>query len=116
MEAKFFSEIEKKMDVKTIKDFEKEVRTKIYNELESLRKKNEDLSRVLMVGESLMWEKIRNEEYSWLQIKSDKKKKLYRLIDIYLNFIDIVDIVKDLNTKVEKVKSLKNAPDDDDED
>ena len=58
MEAKFFSEIEKKMDVKTIKDFEKEVRTKIYNELESLRKKNEDLSRVLMVGESLMWKKI----------------------------------------------------------
>ena len=39
MEAKFFSEIEKKMDVKKIKDFEKEVRTKIYNELESLRKK-----------------------------------------------------------------------------
>ena len=28
MEAKFFSEIEKKMDVKTIKDFEKEVRSK----------------------------------------------------------------------------------------
>ena len=35
MEAKFFSEIEKKMDVKTIKDFEKEVRTKIYNELDT---------------------------------------------------------------------------------
>ena len=115
MEAKFFSEIEKKMDVKTIKDFEKEVRTKIYNELESLRKKNENLSRVLMVGESMIWEKIRNEEYSWLQLNSDKKKKLYRLIDIYLNFIDIVDIVKDLNTKVEKVKSLKNAHDDDED-
>ena len=28
METKFFSEIEKKMDVKTIKDFEKEVRKK----------------------------------------------------------------------------------------
>ena len=26
MEAKFFSEIEKNMDVKTLKDFEKEVR------------------------------------------------------------------------------------------
>ena len=110
MEAKFFSEIEKKMDVKTIKDFEKEVRTKIYNELESLRKKNEDLSRVLMVGECEMWKKIRNEEYSWLQLNSDKKKKLYRLIDIYLNFVDIVDSVKDLNTKVEKVKRLKNTP------
>ena len=114
MEAKFFSEIEKKMDVKAIKDFEKEVRSKIYNELESLRKKDEDLSRVLMVGECEMWKKIRNEEYSWLQLNSDKKKKLYRLIDIYSNFIDIVDSVKDLNTKVERVKSLKNTPVDED--
>ena len=113
MEAKFFSEIEKKMDVKTLKDFEKDVRTQINNELEALRKKNDDLSRVLMAGECEMWEKIRNEEYSWLQIKSDKKNKLYRLIDIYSNFIDIVDSVKDLNTKVERVKSLKNAPDED---
>ena len=70
MEAKFFSEIEKKMNVKTIKDFEKEVRTKIYNKLESLRK-NDNLSRVLMDGEINMWKKIRNEEYSWLQINSD---------------------------------------------
>ena len=110
MEAKFFSEIEKKMDVKTIKDFEKEVRTKINNEFDSLRKKNDDLSRVLMAGECEMWKKIRNEEYSWLQIKSDKKNKLYRLIDIYSNFIDIVDSVKDLNTKVDRVKQLKDTP------
>ena len=39
MEAKFFLEIEKKMNVKTLKDFEKEVRNKIINEFESLRKK-----------------------------------------------------------------------------
>ena len=115
MEAKFFSEIEKKMDVKTLKDFEKEVRRKINNEFESLRKKNDDLSRVLMAGECEMWEKIRDEEYSWLKIDSDKKKKLYRLIDNYSKFNDIVDIVKDLNTKVERIKLLKNAPDDDDE-
>ena len=110
MEAKFFSEIEKKMDVKTIKDFEKEVRTKIYNELESLRKKNEDLHRVLIAVECEMWKKIRNEEYSWLQLNSDKKKRLYRLIDIYSIFNKIVDSVKDLNTKVEKVKQLKDTP------
>ena len=113
MEAKFFSEIEKKMNVKTIKDFEKEVRTKIYNELESLRK-NDNFSRVLIVGEINMWKKIRNEEYSWLHINSDKKKKLYRLIDICSNFVDIVDSVKDLNTKVERVKQLKNTPVDSD--
>ena len=110
MEAKFFSEIEKKMDVKTIKDFEKEVRSKIYNELESLRKKDDNLSRVLMVGEFEMWKKIRNEEYSWLQLNSDKKKKLYRLIDIYSIFNEIVDSVKDLNKKVERTKLLKDTP------
>ena len=114
MEAKFFSEIEKKMDVKTLKDFEKEVRTKIYNKFDSLRKKNDDLSRVLMAGECEMWEKIRNEEYSWLKINSDKKKKLYRLIDIYSKFDDIVDSVKDLNTKVDRVKQLKDTPEDTD--
>ena len=108
MEAKFFSEIEKKMDVKTLKDFEKDVRTQINNELEALRKKNDDLSRVLMAGECEMWEKIKNEEYSWLNINSNKKKKLYRLIDIYSKFDYIVDSVKDLNTKVDRVKQLKD--------
>ena len=110
MEAKFFSEIEKKMDVKTIKDFEKEVRKIIYNELETLRKENDDFSRVLIAGEINIWKKIRNEEYSWLQINNDKKKKLYRLIDIYSIFVDIIDSVKDLNTKVERVKQLKDTP------
>ena len=57
MEAKFFSEIEKKMDVKTLKNFEKDVRAQINNELETLRKKNDYLSRVLMAGECEMWEK-----------------------------------------------------------
>ena len=110
MEAKFFSEIEKKMDVKTLRDFEKDVRTQINNEFESLRKKNDDLSRVLMAVECEMWEKIRNEEYSWLQINSNKKKKLYRLIDIYSKFDDILDSVKDLNREVDRVKQLKDTP------
>ena len=107
MEDKFSSEIQKNIDVKTLKDFEKEVRTKINNEFEILRNRNVDLSRVLMAGEREMWGKIRDEDYSWLKIKSDKKKKLFRLIDIYRNFDDIIDIVKDLNTKVEQIKELK---------
>ena len=78
--------------------------------MDTLRKENDNLSRILIAGESDIWKKIRNEEYSWLQLNSDKKKKLYRLIDIYSNFIDIVDSVKDLNTKVERVKQLKDIP------
>ena len=114
MEAKFFSEIEKNMDVETIKDFEKEIRTKINDEFETLRSKNADLSRVLMAGECEMWEKIRKGEYSWLKIKSDKKKKLFKLIDIYTKFDSIVDTVKELERKVEKVKKLKDSPVDSD--
>ena len=114
MEAKFFSEIEKNMDVETIKDFEKEIRTKIIEEFEILRSKNADLSRVLMAGECEMWEKIRKGEYSWLKIKSEKKKKLFRLIDIYTKFDSIVDTVKELERKVEKVRKMKDAPVDSD--
>ena len=114
MEAKFFLEIEKNMDVETIQDFEKEIRTKIIEEFEILRSKNADLSRVLMAGECEMWEKIRKGEYSWLKIKSDKKNKLFRLIDIYTKFDSIVDTVKELERKVEKVKKMKDAPVDSD--
>ena len=98
------------MDVETLKDFEKEVRTKIISEFEILRNKDADLSRVLMGGECDMWEKIRRGDYSWLKIKSDKKKRLFRLIDIYLKFDSMVDTVKELEQKVEKIKKLKDTP------
>ena len=88
MEAKFFAEIEKKMDVKTLKDFEKEVRTKINNEFESLRNKNDSLSRVLMAGECEMWGKIINEDYSWLKIKSDKKRNFIVLLTFTRNLVE----------------------------
>ena len=112
MEAKFFTEIKKKMNVKTLKDFEKELRTKINHEFETLGAKNDDLSRILMAGEREMWEKIRNGEYSWLKLNLDKNKKLRRLIDIYAEFDDVVESVKFLNRKVDRLKQLKNAPDD----
>ena len=50
------------MDVKKLKDYEKDVRTKINNEFETLRAKNDNLSRVLMAGECEMWRKIRYED------------------------------------------------------
>ena len=77
--------------------------------METLRKENDDLSRILIASESDIWKRIRNEEYSWLHINSNKKKKLYRLIDIYSNFIDIVDSVRDLNKKVDRVNQLKEV-------
>ena len=98
------------MDVKTIRDFEKEVRTKINHEFESLRKTNDDLSRILTAGECEMWGNIIDGNYSWLKIKKDKKKKLLRLTDIYSRFDDIVGNVKELNKKVDEIKKLKDSP------
>ena len=86
-----------------------ESRTTRLTSITEIRNKNEDLSRVLMAGECVMWKKIRNGDYSWLKIKSDKKK-LFRLIDIYSNFGVIVDSVKDLNEKVVQIKKLKDTP------
>jgi len=40
MEAKFFAKVEKKMDVKTLRDFEKEIRPKINHEFETVSQKN----------------------------------------------------------------------------
>ena len=108
MEAKFFSEIEKKMDVKTLRDFKKEARTKINHEFESIRKTNKDLSKVLMFGECELWNGIKDGKYSWLKIKSDKKKKLFRLIDIYSKVSNLVEDVGDLNKKVDDLKKLKD--------
>ena len=98
------------MDIKTLRDFEKEVRTKIIHELEGLRKTNDNLSRILTTGECELWVNIRNGNYSWLKIKSDKKKKLFRLIDIYSGFDNIVGNVKELNKKVDEIKKLKDEP------
>ena len=85
------------MDIKTLKDFEKEVRTKINDEFESLRKKNDGLSRVLMFGECQLWNSIKNGKYSWLKIKSDKVSNL-------------VENVGDINKKVDDLKKLKDTP------
>ena len=114
MEAKFFSEIEKNMDVKTLRDFEKEVRTKINHEFESIKKTNKDLSKVLMFGECELWNGIKDGKYSCLKIKSDKKKKLLRLIDIYSKVSNLVEDVGDLNKKVDDLKKLKDEPIDED--
>ena len=64
MEDKFFKEMQKKMNVKTLKDFGKELRKKIAN-----------LARILFVNEANLWEEIKNGNYSWVKIDSDRKEK-----------------------------------------
>lgn len=110
METKFFAEIEKSMNLKTIKDFENEIRTKIKQELETMRKKNQDLNRLLLAKEVEYLTDLMEGRYSWLVLREEKKKKLFRLINIYSQFSDIIDSVSNLNKKVEVVKKLKDLP------
>ena len=62
------------MNVKTLKDFEKE--TKIIDEIETEREPNENLARVLLVEESQLWNNIRHGAYGWVQIDSERKDRL----------------------------------------
>lgn len=99
------------MNVKTLKDFEKEIRTKIKDELEIERKTNENLARVLLVAESQSWDSIRTGRYSWIEIDSDRKKRLFKLTGMYKEFFNLVESVEALNDKVEKNKQLKEDDD-----
>lgn len=87
MNTKFFKEIQKKMSVKTIKDFKKELRTKIRDEFEIEGKTNLNLARVLFASEFQLRENIRNGRYSWVEIDSDRKKRLFKLTEIYKEFL-----------------------------
>ena len=67
-----------------------------------------------MAGESELWNDIKEgEKYHWVTIKSSKKNKLFRLIDIYSKLDDLIDDVKEVNKSVVKIKELKNLPDED---
>ena len=111
LEAKFYKEIEKSMRIKTVKDFELVSRTKINDELELERKKNQYLSRILLSNECDLWEKIRDDGFNWLVIPDERKARLTKLIDLYSEFRTLVENVKDLNTKLTLIKEFKNGDD-----
>ena len=98
MEANFFKEIEKKMDIKTLKDFEKEIRTEINHDLDIERKTNQDLARIQLASECELFGKVTCEGYSWLKIKGDKNSRLFKLLEIYSNIRTLK------NEKVERRK------------
>ena len=111
LEAKFYKEIEKSMRIKTVKDFELVSRTKINDELELERKKNQYLSRILLSNECDLWEKIRDDGFNWLVTPDERKARLTKLIDLYSEFRTLVENVKDLNTKLTLIKEFKNGDD-----
>ena len=54
-----------------------------------------------MAGESELWNDIKDgQKYHWVTIKSSKKNKLYRLIDIYSKLDKLIEDVKKVNKNV----------------
>lgn len=81
------------MNIKTLKDFEKEIGTKIRVEFELERKTNVNVSRILLVGESQMWDSIRTGGYNLVKIDSDRKQRLFKLIEMYKEFYNLIETV-----------------------
>ena len=67
-----------------------------------------------MFGECELWNGVKDGKYSWLKIKSDKKKTLFRLIDIYSKVSDLVEDVRDFNVRADHLKKIKDEPIDED--
>ena len=99
------------MNVKTLKDFEKELRKKIRDEFEIERKTNTNLARVLLVTEANLWEGIKNGNYSWVKIERDRKERLFKLITMFKQFFEFVESVENLNKKVDRLNKLKETDD-----
>ena len=108
----FFKEIQKKTSVKISKDFEKELRTKIRDELDLEKKTNENLARGLLVEETRLWDKIRVGGYRRVETDSDRKQRLFKLIEMYTELYNLVETVETLNAKVEKISKCEEDDDD----
>ena len=107
METKFFSEIVKNKDIEKLKEIQKEVRTKIIDEFEIIRSKDDEISHHFRSRESRNWREIIDKSYFCLKIESDEKKKLFNLIVIYSKFGNIFHSFNSINEKVEKIKEIQ---------
>lgn len=55
-----------------------------------------------------MWHSIRTGTYSWVEIDSDRKEKLFKLRELYKEFYNVIESVEALSEKVKKIKKLKD--------
>lgn len=55
-----------------------------------------------------MWYSIRTGTYSWVEIDSDRKEKLFKLRELYKEFYNVIESVEALSEKVKKIKKLKD--------
>ena len=65
----------------------------------------------MLVAEANVWEGIKNGNYSWDKIESDRKERLFKLITMYKEFFELVESVENLNEKVHRINKLKEDDD-----
>lgn len=94
------------MNVKTIKDFEKELgmSLKLKEKQVPILQEYCQLAR-LIYGKELRMVVIIGLTYS------DRKKRLFKLITLYKEFFELVESVQNLNKKVTNINKLKEEDD-----
>lgn len=76
------------------------------------KKTNENLARGLLVEDTRLWDKIRVGGYRRVETDSDRKQRLFKLIEIYTELYNLVETVETLNAKVEKISKCEEDDDD----
>ena len=66
---------------------------------------------ILQEYEAKLLDGIKNGNYGWVTIDSDRKERLFRLITLYKEFFELAESVENLNEKVNKLTKLKEEDD-----
>ena len=65
----------------------------------------------MLVSEANLWDGIKNGSYNWVEIDSDRKERLFKLIALYKELFELMESVENLNKKVAKINKLKEEDD-----
>ena len=106
MEDKFIKEFENFYDNQLLKDYGNKIQTEIINELEDLRKRNDDFSERIICEESRLWSNLINDFNK--DNSKEKVKMLTKLIEIYTCFSGICRQMNYTRDNVKHIKSLIN--------
>ena len=105
MEERIIKEIEK-FDNQLLKDYMIKIRTEIFNGLEDLLKRNDEIYEILVFEEGRLLNNLKNNFINKNVDNFEEVKKLTKLIEIYSYLSDIININRCRNKSLNNLKSL----------
>ena len=111
MDKSFLIEVQKKLRIEELKNFEKELRTNIIKCLDDERKTNENLDKRLYEVEMVMFRDIVKDIHLNVEHGSEMPSKLRKSFWLYSILMDIDKRLEDLNLGIGDFKEMREEKD-----